>query len=164
MAGVPMMVSVEVSVATMEKASAHQGAVRPPRKYSRPTAVVSPDAAETHAQRCYTEQISNDNGQVQRMDAHRREIICSAGCQPDRFLCAVAERFSDWVGPDGGGAVGRSVGEYGGDEEGGLCMGPGTARAGKRAFVKVARRGERIVGEFKGIQFCAHRRDGLAVV
>ncbi len=27
-----MIVSVEVSVATMEKASAHQGAVRPPRK------------------------------------------------------------------------------------------------------------------------------------
>src|SRR5713101_459780 len=45
MAGVQMMVSVEVSVATMEKASAHHGAVRPPRKYSRPTAVVSPVAA-----------------------------------------------------------------------------------------------------------------------
>ena len=33
-----MIVSVEVSVATMEKASAHHGAVRPPRKYSRVTA------------------------------------------------------------------------------------------------------------------------------
>jgi len=32
MAGAPMIVSVEVSVATIEKASAHHGAVRPPRK------------------------------------------------------------------------------------------------------------------------------------
>ena len=31
-AGVPMIVSVEVSVATIENASAHHGALRPPRK------------------------------------------------------------------------------------------------------------------------------------
>jgi hypothetical protein len=29
---VPMIVSVDVSVATMENAKAHQGAVRPPKK------------------------------------------------------------------------------------------------------------------------------------
>jgi hypothetical protein len=31
-AGVPIIVSVDVSVATIENASAHHGAVRPPKK------------------------------------------------------------------------------------------------------------------------------------
>lgn len=60
--------------------------------------------------------------------------------------------------------MGRAVGELGGDDEGVLRMGAGGARPGKRAFVEIAGCGKRIVSEFKGVQFRAHRRDGLAVV
>ena len=74
-----MMVSVEVSVATMEKAKAHHGAVRPPRKYSRMPASRSADcssfarrwrAAEVHAERGDAQEVGDHNAQIERVDVH----------------------------------------------------------------------------------------------
>src|SRR5712691_9014815 len=92
------------------------------------------------------------------------EIICSTGGCPGKFLFEVAPGFSDWIGPDGSGAVGRAVGEFGGNDESVLRVGSGGARAGKRAFVRIAGGGKLVVRELDGVQFRAHGGDRLAVV
>ncbi len=92
------------------------------------------------------------------------EIICSLSGCPGKFLCEVARGCSDWIGPDGRGAVGRAVAEFGGDDQSVLGVRPCSARARKCVFVEVAGGGKLVVGEFDGVQFRAHGSDGLAVI
>lgn len=92
------------------------------------------------------------------------EIICSTGGCPGKFLCAVAPGLSDWIGPDGRGAVGRAVGELDGDDQSVLGVRPCGARARKCVFVEVAGGGKLVVGEFDGVQFRAYGGDGFAVI
>ncbi len=60
--------------------------------------------------------------------------------------------------------MGRAVGEFGGNDEGVLRVGSGGARAGKRAFVRIAGGGKLVVRELDGVQFRAHGGDGFAVI
>jgi len=73
-----MIVSVEVFVATMENASAHQGALRPPGN-SRWRLLAAP---EPHAQRGDAEQVGNDDRQSSgwmRIECLFRSAVCTLG-------------------------------------------------------------------------------------
>src|SRR5260370_27483252 len=92
------------------------------------------------------------------------EIICSTGGCPGKFLWAVGRGFSNWIGPDGRGAVGRAVAEFGGNDQRVLRVRFGGARAGNLTFVRIAGRRKVAVGGIRGGQFRAPGVVKLAVV
>src|SRR5260370_28833692 len=98
------------------------------------------------------------------MDAHRGGDYMKCGRLSGEIFCAVAPGCSDWIGQDGGGAVGFGVVEFGGDDQGVLRVWSCGASARKCVFVEVAGGGKLIVGELNGVQLRAHGGDGLAAI